>query len=119
MRTRSFPTHAEIIRLTIRLRMTVIVLLLSLGTAFSASQPPLPYNQSVATEATVRLVFMPCWVLDTKYGRLEPTNLDGKFKIDGLKVFVTVRPRDDVATTCAVGDEIVTVLNIARVDAAT
>jgi hypothetical protein len=93
-------------------------LLLFLGTAFSASQPPLPFNQIVSTKATVRLIFRPCWILDTKYGRLEATNLDAKFKIDGLKVFVTVQPRNDLATTCAVGDEIVTVLKIAKVEAA-
>jgi hypothetical protein len=86
--------------------------------AAQAYEPPIPYHQNIATEATVRLASMGCWVLDTKYGRLE-ANIDPKFRIEGLKVSVTVRGEDGYASTCTVGKEIVTVLSIALAEPGT
>jgi hypothetical protein len=56
-----------------------------------------------------------CWVLDTKYGRLQAVNLDRKYQVEQLRVVASVRRRSDLASTCMVGDAIVTISEIAKV----
>jgi hypothetical protein len=53
-------------------------------------------------------------VLETNFGRFEPTNLDQALKVESLKVIATVRRRNDPATTCGVGRAIVTISRISR-----
>jgi hypothetical protein len=72
---------------------------------------------TVGVQGTVKFINVEggCWLLDTRYGRLSPTNLDKEFRVDGLKIIASVRRRVDIATFCPVGEAIVTISQIAKV----
>lgn len=78
---------------------------------------PPPGEEAVGVQGIVKFINVEggCWLLDTRYGRLYPTNLESEFRVDGLKIIVSVRRRVDIATFCPVGDAIVTISQIARV----
>lgn len=64
--------------------------------------------------ATVRLVGIEggCWILDADNGtRYEPIGLPDKYRVNGRRVRVTVKPRTNASSTCMVGDlvDIVTI----------
>jgi hypothetical protein len=91
--------------------------LLSLGFTASSGEPQtIPKGDVHSVEAVVHAPGFVggCWLLTTKYGHLDPTNLEPEYKIDGLKVMVSFRKRDDLASTCMQGVGIVTLSNISR-----
>jgi hypothetical protein len=90
--------------------------LLFLGFPASSGEPEtIPKGDVHSVEAVVHApgFIGGCWLLTTKYGQLDPTNLEAEYKIDGLKVMVSFRKRDDLASTCMQG-WIVTLSNISR-----
>jgi hypothetical protein len=87
--------------------------------AFAHTPKIFPDGDVSNVEATVKHSDHGCWVLDTKYGWLETTNLDPKFEIENLKVLATVHRRKDVASGCMVGRAMVTITSIKRIGADT
>jgi hypothetical protein len=83
--------------------------------AFSGEPQKIPLGDVQSVEAVVHAPAFAgaCWLLTTQYGQLEPTNLDSEYKSDGLKIIVSFRRRDDLASTCAMG-WIVTLSSISR-----
>jgi hypothetical protein len=83
--------------------------------AFGQMKVQLPEGMVESVEAVVNAPKYPgaCWLLTTKYGRLEPTNLTSEFKVDGLKVIISFSKRHDLASSCMMGS-IVTLSSIAR-----
>ena len=81
---------------------------------FAQTDAVLPDAEVANVEGIVKFIGVNsgCWVLETKFGRLETTNLDQAFKVDNLKVIATVRRRSDLASTCSVGRAIVTISHI-------
>jgi hypothetical protein len=92
--------------------------LLFLGFTASSGEPEtIPAGDVHSVEAVVHaLAFVgdACWLLTTKYGQLEPTNLEPEYQSDGLKVIVSFRKRGDLASTCMQGVGIVTLSSISR-----
>jgi hypothetical protein len=84
------------------------------STGYAGDPPKIPEGNIPNVEATVNHSPMGCWVLQTKFGLLEPTNLTPEFEVENLKVIVTIRERVDLATTCMVGKAILTISNISR-----
>jgi len=84
-------------------------------TAISSEPDHFPVGDVSSVEAVVHATAFngACWLLSTKYGPLEATNLGPEYKDDGLKVIISFRKRDDLASTCMMG-WIVTLLSISR-----
>jgi hypothetical protein len=102
-------------------RMCIVRIAFVLMATFSATRPMaaaeiLPLGEAISVEATIEFINVEggCWVFDTKFGRLAPLTLDAKFKVDGMKVMVTIQRQDEIATTCQVGNYIVKVLSIGK-----
>ena len=108
-------------RLTCSLRhglpwvLASFVLLLLSATGYGQQNAQLPDGDVKSVEAVVHAPGYTgaCWLLITKYGRLEPTNLTPEFKIDGLKVVISFTTRHDLASACMMGS-IVTLSSIVR-----
>ena len=64
-----------------------------------------PDDADINDSGTVRFVDVEggCWVIDTESERLEPINLDSRFRVDGLFVVFSANRRTDLATICQVG----------------
>jgi hypothetical protein len=109
---------------TLRLRPPIaITILCAILAAQSIAQTRellpavLPNSDVPNVVATIRSAVSGCWVLDTEFGLLQPTNLSTEFEVEGLEVVVTIRKRDGMTTACMVGP-IVTISQIARAGAA-
>ena len=76
----------------------------------------LPNSDVPNVAATIKSVPSGCWVLDTEFGLLQPTNLSPEFQVEGLEVVVTLKKRDGMTTACMVGP-LVTISQIARTGA--
>ena len=76
----------------------------------------LPNSDVQNVAATIRSAVSGCWVLDTEFGLLQPTNLSPEFRVEGLEVVVTIRKRDGMTTACMAGP-LVTISQIARAGA--
>lgn len=65
--------------------------------------------------ATVRYLPLEggCWVLQSGGTNYEPINLPASYRVDGLRVNVRFRHRDDMASVCMVGP-IVSIESISR-----
>jgi hypothetical protein len=77
------------------------------------AQPPEGTVESVEAVVHAPEFSGACWLLTSKFGRLEPTNLAPEFKVNGLKVIISFSKRHDLASTCGMG-WIVTLSSIAR-----
>ena len=64
-----------------------------------------PGDVDINDSGTVRFVDVEggCWVIDTESDRLEPINLEARFRVDGLFVVFSANRRTDLATICQVG----------------
>lgn len=100
-------------------RFSVSLFLLWTVAAFAQTPKIFPDGDVHDVEATVKHSDYGCWVLDTKYGWLETTNLDPKFEIENLKVVATMHRRKDVASGCMVGRAMVTITSIKLIGADT
>ena len=100
-------------RLDFLRKLSAFVLILFGSAAFSGEPEKIPLGEIQSVEAVVHAPKFvgECWLLTTKYGPLEPTNLDSEYKNEGLKVLVSFRRRDDLATACMMG-RIVTLSSI-------
>jgi len=76
----------------------------------------LPNSDVPNVAATIKSAVSGCWVLDTEFGLLQPTNLSPEFEVEGLEVVVTMRKRDGLTTACMVG-ALVTISQISRAGA--
>lgn len=67
-----------------------------------AGGPPLAANQTLTTNATVRLVAIEggCWALETSQGAYEPIALPAQFQVDGMQVAVVARGAEHAASIC-------------------
>jgi len=63
---------------------------------------PLPVNQVLFTNATVRFVNLEggCWALETPAGSYEPIGLPAPFRIDGLAVYAVMRGAPGSVSIC-------------------
>jgi hypothetical protein len=102
-----------------RSSMRVLALcLLAVGLACRPSEVTLPLpadSAGVGVDATVEFLNVEggCWALKVSGQHYQPTNLANEFKQDGLRVRVTMRTRDDMASVCMIGP-IVQIVSIRR-----
>jgi hypothetical protein len=102
-------------RIACRPILTAFLLSLLASPVFSEELEKFPIGDVQTVEAVVHAPAFngACWLLITKYGPLEPTNLEPEYRKDGLKIVVSFRKRSDLASTCMMG-RIVTLLSTSR-----
>ena len=70
----------------------------------SSTQQALPADEPLSLSGTVHYIKVEggCWVIDTPRGRFQPVELPERYRIEGLRVQVTLKAAPEVMSICQV-----------------